>query len=118
MQYYDKRLLFIPEEDVKQEIRIAILTAPKEQVYRVARQLCERLASDYGYSRKKGKDQFAEFYKVESITAEQEALLTALESAYQSKTVKQICAEYNVPFSNRVQKLFTKNFPKKCKQQA
>lgn len=65
-----------------QEIRFAILTAEEGELFRVASSLIRRLARDFGYSRRKGKDNFEAFYRENAIPYDpaQEALLQEVEN--------------------------------------
>lgn len=54
---------FLDKSDVMQEIRIAILTCKEEEsAYRVAAKQAYRLATEYGYSKKMGEDNFQQYY--------------------------------------------------------
>ena len=76
---YDYRLNYIPKEDCLQEIRFALLTARPEQIYRIAHRLIDNLLSDYGYSRKKGKDNFKPFYSEPEFSDDEKEMFSLQE---------------------------------------
>ena len=118
---YDKRIFCIDKDDVLQEIRYACLVSNKDDVFRTARNAVERLLCDYGYSRKKGKDNFEPYYEIlgmqqEYFCDEEEKikLLSLLEQLYivENKTVREIAEIFGVEYNIKLQKIFGKVFPK------
>lgn len=99
-----------------QEIRFAILTAEEGELFRVSSSLIRRLARDFGYSRRKGKDNFEAFYRESAIPydADQEALLQEVEDLYIAgdMTARELAQHYNIKFNNSLAKLLCKVFPK------
>jgi hypothetical protein len=114
MKAFDYRLNYIDKEDCKQEIRFALLTARKEQVYRVAHRLIDNLLKDYGYSRKKGKDNFHPFYNEPEFTEHEKETLNQIEQLYlnEDRTAKEIAAIFDIEFNNQLQKILCACFPK------
>ena len=114
---YDYRVGFAPREDVMQEIAYAICIVGNGNVFREASRQVYRLLSDYGYSRKKGKDNFdAEHLLIEQKPPiENEAdRLDELRRLYleEGKTAKEVCEYFNVPFTQRIVRLLSAIFPK------
>ena len=105
---------YIEKEDVNQEIRFALLTAKQEYIYRVASKLCYNLATDYGFSRKKGKDNFEPFYKQPEFTQEELELINNIEEYYleQDHTARETAAKYGFEHNNKTAKLLASCFPK------
>ena len=111
---YDYRLNYIPKEDCLQEIRFALLTARPEQIYRIAHRLIDNLLSDYGYSRKKGKDNFKPFYSEPEFSDDEKEILNQIEQLYlnEDRTAKEIAAIFDIEFNNKLQKILCLCFPK------
>jgi radical SAM superfamily enzyme YgiQ (UPF0313 family) len=86
---YNEAIEFVEKEDVKQEIRFAILTAKPGFVYRVASKLVYNLIRDYGFSRKMGKDQFDAFYQSLELTDEQKKIIQEIENSILLKIIAQ-----------------------------
>ncbi len=111
---FNQALALVPIEDAKQEIRFAILTARPEQVYRVAHRLCDALTSDYGYSRKKGKDNFQPFYSEPDLSEEEQLLLNSIDALYRGEgaTAREVAAQLGAEYNPKFQKLMHECFPK------
>ena len=111
---YNKAIALVPADDVKQEIRFAIITARPEQVYRVAGRLVYSLIADYGFSRKKGKDNFAPFYEQPEISDEEKDILDAVDDLYrrQNLTAREVAEILNCEYTQSFQKLMHLCFPK------
>jgi len=114
IKMYDYRLNYIDADDCKQEIRFALLTARTEQIYRVAHRLIDNLLSDYGYSRKKGKDNFEIFYSELEFSDDEKEILNQIEQLYliEDRTAKEIAAIFDIEFNNKLQKILCTCFPK------
>lgn len=114
LKFYNEAIGFIPVDDVKQEIRFAIITARPEHVYRVASRLVYSLLTDYGFSRKKGKDNFAPFYEQTEISDEEKDLLDAVDNLYrrQNLTAREVAETLNCEYTQSFQKLMHLCFPK------
>lgn len=106
----------LDKEDVMQEIRFAMLTAEQGELFRVASSLIRKLASDCGYSRRKGKDNFEAFYREYEMPYDpaQEALLQEVEDLYIAgdMTAREIAQHYNIKFNNALAKRLCEVFPK------
>lgn len=113
---YNPLVHFLEKEDVMQEIRFAILTAKQGEVLRVASSLIRRLARDFGYSRRKGKDNFEAFYRENAMPYDptQEVLLQEIENLYLAgdMTARELAEHYNINFNNSLAKLLCEVFPK------
>lgn len=111
---YDFRLNYINTEDCKQEIRFALLTAKTAQIYRVAHRLLDNLLRDYGYSRKKGKDNFEPFYSEPEFSDDEKEILNQIEQLYlnEDRTAKEIAEIFDIEFNNKLQKILCACFPK------
>lgn len=113
---YNPLVHCLEKEDVMQEIRFAILTADKGELFRVASSLIRKLARDCGYSRRKGEDNFEAFYRENALPydAEQEALLQEVEDLYIAgdMTARELAEHYNINFNNSLAKLLCEVFPK------
>lgn len=113
---YDPMVRILDKEDVMQEIRFAILTAEEGELFRVASSLIRRLARDFGYSRRKGKDNFEAFYRENAIPYDpaQEALLQEVEDLYLTgdMTAREIAQHYNIKFNNALAKMLCEVFQK------
>ncbi len=112
---YDNRILLIPIEDVLQEIRIAIITVEYANVYKESSKNVQRLLSEYGYSRKKGKDNFEPYYEDnESLPEELYQVIDKIKYLYLDKglSAKQIAIIFDIPYSNKLQKALFNLFPK------
>lgn len=109
--------MYIPKEDALQEIRIAILISEKGEVFKKAHSLLDRLCGNYGFSRKKGKDNFQPFYTHIEHTEYEERVLNEIEELYIEKgyTAKEVCSFYGIKFNNKLAKIFCKCFPNKKK---
>lgn len=114
LKFYNEAVEWIPAEDVKQEIRFAIITARPEQIYRVASRLVYALLTDYGYSRKKGKDNFCPFYEQTETSEEEYALLDAVDQLYRGEglTAREVATRLGCEYNNAFQKLMHQCFPK------
>lgn len=111
---YDYRLTYVDADDCKQEIRFALITARPDQIYRVAHRLIDNLLRDYGYSRKKGKDNFEAFYSEPEFSDIEKEILNQIEQLYlnEDRTAKEIAAIFDIEFNNKLQKLLCACFPK------
>jgi hypothetical protein len=111
---FDNRIRFVDKQDILQEIRFALLTAHRGQVYRVAHRLVDKLLSDYGYSRKKGKDKFNPFYSNHEFSDEEKEILFKIEQLYlnDNRTTKEIAAIFDIEYNNSLQKILCSCFPK------
>lgn len=114
LKFYNEAVTFIPPDDVKQEIRFAIITARPEQIYRVASRLVYALLADYGFSRKKGKDNFAPYYEQTEISDDEKDLLDAVDDLYrnQNLTAREVAEKLNCEYNQNFQKLMHLCFPK------
>ena len=114
LKFYNGAIECIPAEDVKQEIRFAIITARKEQIYRVASRLVYALLTDYGYSRKNGKDNFSTFYEQTETSEDEYALLDAVDQLYRGEglTAREVAIRLGCEYNNAFQKLMHQCFPK------
>lgn len=99
-----------------QEIRFAILTADKGELFRVASSLIRKLARDCGYSRRKGKDNFEAFYRENAMPYDptQELLLQEVEDLYiaSDMTARELAEHYHIKFNNSLAKMLCEVFPK------
>jgi len=104
----------IEKEDMLQEIRFAIITAKQEEIYRVANRLCYNLATDYGFSRKKGKDNFKPFYSQTEFSENEQKLLSEIEEYYQieDNTGRETAANFGFEYNNKTAKILASCFPK------
>jgi hypothetical protein len=111
---FDSRISLIDVEDCKQEIRFALLTSKKEEVFKVASRLVQSLLSSYGYSRRKGKDNFSIFYTDSQFTEIEEKVLQEIEILYleQNMTAREIAHCFNIEYNNSLQKILCACFPK------
>ena len=104
------------ERDVKQEIRIAVLLNSPDikKIYREANRLVHKLCKQYGFSRKKGKDNFQPFYNQASLTGKQSEMIETIEKKYliENMTAKELCEHFEIEYSNKIAKLLCKTFPK------
>ncbi len=102
----------IPAEDVLQEIRISlyIKTDFFEALKLAGKQVC-KLVAEYGFSRKKGKDNFVE---ISELTEEQKDLLNKIEDLYinNNLTSKEVCNTLKVEWNTTTATLLAKVFPK------
>lgn len=114
LKRYEPVLQFIPKEDIMQEILFAILTAKPEHVFRVAHRLIYNLCSDYGFSRKKGKDNFEPFYNKPEFTNEEKELIESVEQMYiaQDMTAREVAQVLDIDYNNKFQKILCAAFPK------
>jgi hypothetical protein len=114
LKRFDQRINYVEKADVLQEIRFALLTARKEQIYRVAHRLVDNLLSDYGYSRKKGKDNFQPFYSEPEFSDTEKEVLEQIEKLYlnENHTAKDIAIIFDIEFNNQLQKILCACFPK------
>lgn len=110
---YNPAVLFVPMEDALQEVQVALWQQP-DCPFRAAQANLNALLSDYGYSRKKGKDQFSGFYADKSFSAQEEALLDQIENLYrhQGLTARQIAEALGIPFNQSFAKLLHQAYPK------
>lgn len=114
LRIFDCRIEFIDKQDVKQEIRFAILTAKQDEVFKVAHRLVDNLIKDYGYSRKKGKDQFQKFYTETELSDLEQSIIEQIELFYQIQdhTAKETAKRFGFEHNNKIAKLLAKIFPK------
>lgn len=110
---HNPAVLFVPMEDALQEIRLALWQQP-ERPFRAAQANLNALLSDYGYSRKKGKDKFDGFYTDNALSEPEEALLDQIEELYrhQGLTARQIADALGVSFNQSFAKLLHRAYPK------
>ena len=113
---YNPLVHCLEKEDVMQEIRFAILTADKGELFRVASSLIRKLARDCGYSRRKGKDNFEAFYRENAMPYDptQELLLQEVEDLYiaSDMTARELAEHYHIKFNNSLAKMLCEVFPK------
>lgn len=111
---FDPRLHYVDANDVLQEIRFAILTAHRQQVYRVAHRLIDNLLRDYGFSRRKGKDNFDPFYDQVVFTDDEQTILNTIEQLYvdQNLTAREVAQILDLKYNNQFQKILCACFPK------
>lgn len=95
------------KDDVLQEIRIAIFTST--QSFKEAGININRLAKEYGFSRKKGKDNFHKFYQ---YYEPENDFIKYIESIYIDHTCREVCTILQIDYNKRIQKLFHQVFPK------
>jgi len=114
LRVYEPFFELLPDEDCLQEIKIALFSHPYGEQIKAARKSLYRLASELGYSRKKGKDNFEPFYTAPTFTEKQEQALKQIEVLYhlQGLTCKETCQRLGITYSNKIQKLFHQCFPK------
>ena len=112
--FYNPLFNILDKEDMKQEIRFAIITAEQDFIYKVAARLCYNLATDYGFSRKKGKDNFTAFYQQPEFTETELQLLSDIEKYYQIEdhTGKETAEKFNFKYDNKTAKLLAACYPK------
>ena len=115
---YNPVVRLLPEEDVMQELMI-VAYLHHEHDFTTARRAAVnaiyRLAANYGYSRKKGKDNFSSFYEEKlSLTTEEYDIIDHVEKLYlvENLTAREIALIYNVEFNNKFAKILCKLFPK------
>ena len=105
----------LPIEDVKQEIRIAIFLEDSKENIRASARNISRLATELGYSRKKGKDNFLPFYTQDTdYDFEKKELIEYIEELYKKHTVREICKILQIEYTSNLQKKFHRAFPKKA----
>jgi len=112
---YNILLRYIPYEDIMQELSIVeYLYSDFTIARRAAVNALYRLAADYGFSRKKGKDNFAAFYNTVELTEEENKVIDDIECLYIYKnfTAREIAQIYNIEFNNKFAKILNQLFPK------
>jgi hypothetical protein len=89
-------------------------SADLKSVLRESSKNVYRLLCDYGFSRKKGKDNFSMFYKKTSLSDEQKTQIDAIERIYieENLTARDLCGVFGVDYNKRIQKLLHSVFPK------
>ena len=117
MIIYDPALRLVPKEDAMQEIRIAIFLSTKdyESEFKKAARLINSLKRDYGFSRKKGKDNFLPFYSHDCEYDKRIAdTMDEIEDLYIKRglTCRQVCEYFGVQYTPRIQKAIHMVFPK------
>lgn len=105
------------KDDVMQEIQIAVFTSSsKGEIFKISNRLVYNLLRDYGHSRKKGKDNFHNFYFQNSylLTEEQEQKIKEIENLYldQNFTAKELCEKFGVKYEKSISKLLFNVLPK------
>ncbi len=112
---YNPLIKYIPYEDIMQELSIVeYLYSDFTTARRAAVNAVYRLAADYGFSRKKRKDNFAAFYNVAELTEEESKVIDDIEYLYLDKnfTAREIAQIYNIEFNNKFAKILNQLFPK------
>lgn len=114
LKSYNKAILFTPKEDVLQEIRYAVITAQPDDTYRAASRQVNSLLADYGFSRKKGKDNFSPFYYEAEISHEEKNLIDTIEHLYTNEnlTAREVARLLKCNYTPNFQKLMHQCFPK------
>jgi len=111
---YNYRIGLIPKEDVLQEIRIAGLDSDKDSIYKRSSSQVHRLLAEYGFSEKKGKDNFYAFYEDRGFSEKEQSILDQIERFYlnENRTAREIAAIYDIDYNNKLQKILHQCFPK------
>lgn len=115
LKRYNKTITLLPEQDVLQEIRIALfLSKNDKEVFRAASSAVYRLASEYGYSRKKGKDKFEPFYENVEFSEKEKDAISDIEIMYldEGNTARYVAEKYGIEYTNKLQKILCACFPK------
>lgn len=115
LKRYDETVAWLPEQDVLQEIRIALFLSKNDrEAFRAASSAVRRLAADYGYSRRKGKDRFEPFYENVEFSEKERDAISDIEVAYlvEGNTARYIAERYGIEYTNRLQKILCACFPK------
>jgi hypothetical protein len=104
----------IPQDDVIQEIKIAIfLTQDEKCLLKNAANAVYNLLCQYGYSKKMGKDNFSFFY-ADRISDEEIEIIEKIDEIYRGNnyTSRQIAKMLNIEHSNKFAKILHQCFPK------
>ena len=114
LKRYEPFLQYIDKKDVKQEIRFAIITAKKDFIYKVAHKLIYNLMCDFGYSKKKGKNNFQPFYNQPEFTEDEQKILNKIELYYQieDNTGKKTAQKFGFEYNNKTAKILAACYPK------
>lgn len=69
---------------------------------------------DYGYSKKKGKDNFKPFYSQPEFTEKELKILSAIEQYYQIEdhSARETCEKFRIKHNNKIAKILASCFPK------
>ncbi len=115
LSLFEPRISLVPREDVLQEIRIALFLSEKGKEFREASKLTQKLLSLYGFSRKKGKDNFQPFYNTRELTEEEQSLLDYIEKLYKQYTAQETCDILQTQCTKEIRNLLSKCFKKNTK---
>lgn len=110
-------LSLLDYDDVMQELSIVEFlysNSDFNEARRSAVNAIYRLSADYGFSRKKGKDNFNPFYNSVEFSEEEESLINNIELLYidNNLTAREISVIYAVEYNNKFQKILCQLFPK------
>ena len=109
---FDMRVCYVEKCDVMQEIAIAIIVNGQENVFGHAHRLVDNLLRDFGYSRKMGKDNFAQFYDQPEFTEEESELIEQIDQLYACHTAREVAQILDIEYTNKFQKIMCACFPK------
>lgn len=113
---YDERIKLVPREDVIQEILYSICIAGNDNVWRIASRQVYKLLSDYGYSRKKGKDRFdaERLFDDYTLSVESQNMLRVVRFLYvdNNYTAKEVCRFFGAEVTPYISKMLSKVFKK------
>ncbi len=105
----------LPYEDVMQELAIIeYLYLDFKEARRAANNAIYRLATKYGFSRKKGKDNFMPFYQKYELSDEEKSVINNIENLYINNglTAREVATIYNIEFNNQFAKILNSLFSK------
>ncbi len=111
---WQKKILFIPREDVNQSIYIALYTKKEGQtIYSAVTIELNRLLVLYGYTRINGKDRVDPGIMGERVfDGWQELYINSFEKFYRNHTAFQTCRNFGVVGSSKIFMYMSEAFPK------